>query len=161
MSGTQGATFTSNLDYSNPASIFLTSPQGWGSPPGGQDGYANYPDAKDELMQFRLSAKKALDSAVNSVEVGVDYTDRSKNLDVNEFFLSVRRGSVGASGDLMPSAYVARVLIGAGTAAFGGRRLPAAEALAAADLAPIGTDGAVGHDIARRAIGAHQDHSAS
>jgi iron complex outermembrane receptor protein len=107
MSGTQGATFSSTLDYSNPASIFLTSPQGWGSPPGGQDGYVNYPDAKDELIQFRLSAKKALDSAINSVEVGVDYTDRSKNLDVNEFFLSVKRGSVGASVPV-PSQYLLR-----------------------------------------------------
>ena len=107
MSGTQGATFSSTLDYANPASIFLTSPQGWGSPPGGQDGYANYPDAKDELMQFRLSTKKVLEGAINSVEVGVDYTDRSKNLDVNEFFLSVKRGSVGASV-AVPSQYLLR-----------------------------------------------------
>jgi histidine ammonia-lyase len=39
-----------------------------------------------------------------------------------------RYGSVGASGDLMPSAYIARVLV-AGEAEFQGRRLPAAEAL--------------------------------
>lgn len=107
MSGTQGATFSSTLDYANPASIFLTSPQGWGSPPGGQDGYVNYPDAKDELMQFRLSAKKTLDGVINAVEFGVDYTDRSKNLDVNEFFLSVRRGSVNASVPV-PSQYLLR-----------------------------------------------------
>jgi len=48
-----------------------------------------------------------------------------------------RYGSVGASGDLMPSAYVARVLIGTGTAEFGGRRMPATEALQAAGLEPI------------------------
>ena len=48
-----------------------------------------------------------------------------------------RYGSVGASGDLMPSAYIARVLVGAGEAEFGGRRLPAEEALAAAGLRPI------------------------
>ncbi len=48
-----------------------------------------------------------------------------------------RYGSVGASGDLMPSAYIARVLTGLGEAEFEGRRLPAEEALAAARLLPI------------------------
>ncbi len=43
-----------------------------------------------------------------------------------------RYGSVGASGDLMPSAYIARVLLGMGEAEFQGRRMPSAEALAAA-----------------------------
>jgi phenylalanine ammonia-lyase len=46
-------------------------------------------------------------------------------------------GSVGASGDLMPSAYIARVLVGMGEAEFEGRRLDAIEALEAAGLAPI------------------------
>ena len=48
-----------------------------------------------------------------------------------------RYGSVGASGDLMPSAYIARVLVGAGEAEFQGRRLAAVEALEAAGLRPI------------------------
>lgn len=48
-----------------------------------------------------------------------------------------RYGSVGASGDLMPSAYIARVLEGMGEADFAGRRLPADEALEAAGLKPI------------------------
>jgi phenylalanine ammonia-lyase len=48
-----------------------------------------------------------------------------------------RYGSVGASGDLMPSAYIARVLVGMGEAEVGGRRMPAEEALAAAGLRPM------------------------
>jgi len=48
-----------------------------------------------------------------------------------------RYGSVGASGDLMPSAYLARVLAGMGEAEFAGRRMPALEALQAAGLQPI------------------------
>ncbi len=48
-----------------------------------------------------------------------------------------RYGSVGASGDLMPSAYIARVLLGEGEAEFQGRRMPAAEALTSAGIAPI------------------------
>ena len=48
-----------------------------------------------------------------------------------------RYGSVGASGDLMPSAYIARVLVGLGEAELGGTRMPALEALEAAGLRPI------------------------
>jgi histidine ammonia-lyase len=47
------------------------------------------------------------------------------------------QGSVGASGDLAPLAHVAAAMIGAGEAAIGDRVLPAAEALAAAGLAPV------------------------
>ncbi len=47
------------------------------------------------------------------------------------------QGSVGASGDLAPLAHVALVAIGEGEASYQGRRLPGAEALAAAGLAPV------------------------
>ena len=47
------------------------------------------------------------------------------------------KGSVGASGDLTPLAHLSATLIGVGEATRGGRRMPAAEALAAAGLRPI------------------------
>ena len=47
------------------------------------------------------------------------------------------RGSVGASGDLAPLAHLALVVIGEGEAMHHGRRMPGAEALAAAGLRPI------------------------
>jgi histidine ammonia-lyase len=47
------------------------------------------------------------------------------------------RGSVGASGDLAPLAHLALPLVGEGEASFEGQRLPGAEALAAAGLAPL------------------------
>ena len=50
-----------------------------------------------------------------------------------------RYGSVGASGDLMPSAYLARVLVGEGEAELSGRRMSATDALRAAGLAPMPT----------------------
>jgi len=46
-------------------------------------------------------------------------------------------GSVGASGDLTPLSYVAAVLVGEREVSFGGRVVPAAEALAAAGLRPL------------------------
>ncbi len=48
-----------------------------------------------------------------------------------------RRGSVGASGDLAPLAHLALGLIGEGEVEHDGRTVPAAEALAAAGLAPL------------------------
>jgi histidine ammonia-lyase len=47
------------------------------------------------------------------------------------------QGSVGASGDLAPLAHMAATMIGVGEALFRDRKLPAADALAAAGLAPI------------------------
>lgn len=47
------------------------------------------------------------------------------------------QGSLGASGDLAPLANLALPLIGGGEVMVGGRRVPAAEALAGAGLAPL------------------------
>ena len=46
-------------------------------------------------------------------------------------------GSVGASGDLVPLAHMAGLLIGIGYAQFNGQRLPAGEALSQAGLSPV------------------------
>src|SRR5215207_4896517 len=47
------------------------------------------------------------------------------------------KGSVGSSGDLAPLAHLALVLIGEGEAFHGGERLPGADALERAGLAPV------------------------
>jgi histidine ammonia-lyase len=47
------------------------------------------------------------------------------------------QGSVGASGDLAPLAHLALALVGEGECVFGGHRLPGADALRAAGLAPL------------------------
>jgi len=54
------------------------------------------------------------------------------------------QGSVGASGDLVPLAHLSLVLIGEGEALYQGRRLPGAQALAAAGLAPLKLESAEG-----------------
>ncbi len=48
-----------------------------------------------------------------------------------------RYGSVGASGDLIPSAYIGRTLLGQGDVVYGGKRMAAKEALQQACLEPI------------------------
>ena len=46
-------------------------------------------------------------------------------------------GSVGASGDLIPSAYIGRVLLGEGDVLFDGEKMPAASALGLACVQPL------------------------
>jgi len=53
------------------------------------------------------------------------------------FPLIPSRGSVGASGDLIPLAHLALLLIGEGEACFRGERLPGAEALRRARISPV------------------------
>ena len=48
-----------------------------------------------------------------------------------------RKGSVGASGDLAPLSHLAIVLLGGGEAFYDGERMPGAEALQRAGLAPV------------------------
>ncbi len=48
-----------------------------------------------------------------------------------------QKGSVGASGDLAPLSHLAIVLLGGGEAFLGGERLPGAQALQRAGLAPV------------------------
>jgi histidine ammonia-lyase len=47
------------------------------------------------------------------------------------------KGSVGASGDLAPLAHIALTIIGEGEAFYQGRRMPSAEALRLAEIAPL------------------------
>jgi len=92
MNGDGVAVFKSTLNYADPNVIKLTSSQGWGSDiiAGGQDGYLNQPTIEDELKAVRLSATRALDDGLSSFEVGFNYSERSKGLVNDEWFLRVK-----------------------------------------------------------------------
>ncbi|UVO55059.1 TonB-dependent receptor [Sphingomonas sp. SUN039] len=111
--GYAGAVFTPSLNYGDYNLIQLTSPQGWGgnitpaTGPGivnGQDGYYNNRLVKDELKQFRASVERELDSSfLKSVEAGAAYTDRSKSLTPNEFFLGLKANTNGTTSVPIPT----------------------------------------------------------
>ncbi len=96
--GDQGAVFSPSLDYTDPNLILLTSPQGWGGDiiPGGQVGFLNSPTVEDELSSIRLSAERMLSGVVSSMEFGVNYSERSKSLVADEFFLALANGETSA-----------------------------------------------------------------
>lgn len=98
---TRGTRFTANvLDYSNPALIRITSPLGWGGDrfnengvqvaQGGQTGFYNRPEIYEDLMQFKAAANYELgDTGITGMQIGVDFTDRSKKKTANEFFIDL------------------------------------------------------------------------
>ncbi len=88
--------FTTDLDYSDPSLMRLTSPQGWGGDviPGGQDGYLNMPTIEDELKAVRLTLNGEIDlGAFNGIETGLYFSTREKSLVANEWFLGIPGGA--------------------------------------------------------------------
>ena len=83
------------------------------------------------LLRANALAKGFSGAHIHTVELIVECLNRGVLPHVPS------RGSVGASGDLAPLAHLALPLIGEGEAWFEGRRLPGAEALAAAGLEPV------------------------
>jgi iron complex outermembrane recepter protein len=97
-SGLEGTTFTHQLNYADYNTILLTSPQGWGGTQiatngtridGGQDGYYNDRVVEDRIWQFRTEVGKEMDGFISRFRVGMNYTDRSKSLVPEEYFLGI------------------------------------------------------------------------
>ncbi|MBX9897855.1 MAG: TonB-dependent receptor [Qipengyuania sp.] len=83
-------TFKPTLNYADPTLFVITDPQGWnscgGTVPNCQDGFVNRPRIRDRLQSIRLQAIQALDGDIESVTVGVNYSDRRKQL-IDEGFV--------------------------------------------------------------------------
>lgn len=114
-SSSSGAGFTHLLDYSDYDLIQLTSPQGWGGTQigsdgtavrNGQDGYYNNRKVKDELWQFRVEVEREFESGpFHSVQLGWNYTNRSKSLVPEEYFLGLAANTDGATSVPVPADY--------------------------------------------------------
>ncbi|WP_312065772.1 TonB-dependent receptor [Brevundimonas sp.] len=87
--------FTSQLDYSDPNLIKITSPQGWGGDviPGGQAGYMNTPSIEDEIKAVRFVTTRQLhQSPFSSIDFGVNYSEREKTFVNDQYYLAVPGG---------------------------------------------------------------------
>lgn len=110
-----GTAFKPSLNYGDFATIVLTSPQGWGGDQtavngtrivGGQDGYYNNRKVRDELWQFRTEIAKEIDSAwLQSVQFGLNYTNRGKSLTPDEAFLGLVANTNGTTSLPVPAQF--------------------------------------------------------
>ena len=91
----RGAFYTHQLNYSDTNLIRLTDPLGWGGGVVPQAGYYNNRVVKDDLKQYRLQVEHEFgpDIFLKSVQFGLGYTDRSKSLDPQEFFIRLAGGA--------------------------------------------------------------------
>jgi iron complex outermembrane recepter protein len=89
-----------SLNYADASRVVLSDPQGWG-----HDGLVKYPKIKDEIKSMRLSGKRTLGSFVSSVEIGGDYSERTKDVKKDEFelFLKNNRAPITVPASLLLS----------------------------------------------------------
>lgn len=113
-SGTTGTVFRPTLNYGDYNNILLTSPQGWGGTQiatngtridGGQDGYYNDRIVEDKLYQFRGEVKRNFDGPVKSVQLGMNYTKRTKSLVPDEYFIGLTANTTGTVSVAVPTQY--------------------------------------------------------
>ena len=105
VSGETGTFFTPTLNYSDPNLIRLTDPLGWGGSRV-QAGYFNDRQVEDELIQYRAELEREFETNfLSSVKVGVNYTDRDKSLNPDEFFVGLPGG---ATERAIPAQYLLR-----------------------------------------------------
>ena len=64
---------------------------GWNGAPLNQAGYDNLRKTRDDLKQAHAEIERELGSFISSVKIGVNYTDRSKKLSVQEAYLRAFR----------------------------------------------------------------------
>ena len=113
-SGTSGTVFAPTLNYGDYSLIQLTSPQGWGGNQtapngttivGGQDGYYNNRIIKDKIIQARVEVEKELEGPISSIQLGMNYTERSKSLTPDEAFLGLVANTNGTTSVPVPSQF--------------------------------------------------------
>jgi iron complex outermembrane receptor protein len=101
--GSTGVThLTTQNNYSNYNTTFLTDPGNWGGGPT-RSGYLGHPTVEDELKGVKLAATRKLgDFFLSDVTFGANYAERTKSKYQYQSTLYLQNG---ASHDVVPAAY--------------------------------------------------------
>ncbi len=109
-----GTFFRPTLNYGDYNLIQLTSPLGWGGDQtgvnggrirGGQDGYYNNRIIEDELWQYRVEIEREMEGFLKSVQFGVNYTTRTKQLTPDEAFVGLIANTDGLTSLPVPTQF--------------------------------------------------------
>ncbi|TKD51823.1 TonB-dependent receptor [Sphingomonas baiyangensis] len=114
VTGPRGTVFSPRLNYADYNLIRLTSPLGWGGNQtsvdgrqilNGQDGYYNNRIIVDEIRQYRGEVEKELEGFLRSVQFGLNFTQRTKQLTPDEAFLGLVANTDGQTSVVIPEQF--------------------------------------------------------
>ncbi|NJC32940.1 iron complex outermembrane receptor protein [Sphingomonas jejuensis] len=83
-------TYAPGLDYADGSQITLGDRAPWGG--WGHDGAIRFPDVEEEVYALDLRVNHEMDGFLSGVDVGVNYTHRTKSKRVNDFDLFLKNG---------------------------------------------------------------------
>lgn len=94
-------TFGTGFNYTDRSLIKLTDVQGWGGADI-QAGYTKAPRVEDKIRAFRFSGKRDLPDGMffSDLDVGINFSDRSKRREFTEALLAVKGGGRTASATI-------------------------------------------------------------
>ncbi len=99
-------TLDPGLNYNDPSVVKLTDPGGWG-----QDGYYKTPKVTDELKAARFDIARDIDSPVSKFDAGVNYNERTKTRNSDEWFLFLQSGYKLPDGTVNSAAIPSNCLV--------------------------------------------------
>jgi iron complex outermembrane recepter protein len=95
VTGDGRSTFSPSFDFGDGSKVYLTDPANWG-----RDGRSQFPKVRDEIKAVKLSAGRSFDSWFSSIEAGVDYSERDKDMNRTEVYYNLKNNRAPA---LIPS----------------------------------------------------------
>jgi len=79
------STFHPSFDYGDGSKVYLADPPNWG-----RDGRSQFPHVGDEMKALKLTAGRAFEGFFNSLEGGLDYSERDKRMNRTEVYYNLK-----------------------------------------------------------------------
>ncbi|KQW45619.1 MULTISPECIES: TonB-dependent receptor [unclassified Roseateles] len=87
VTGDGRSTFAPTFDFANQSAVYLRDPANWG-----RDGRSQFPKVGDEIKALKLTAGRVFDGWLSSIEAGVDYSERDKDMNRTEVNYALKNG---------------------------------------------------------------------
>ncbi len=80
-------TLTPSVDFGDRNAVQLSDPANWG-----RDGRSQFPMVQDKLKSARFSVSRGFESVFSNLEVGANYSDRTKDMNRTEVYFNLLNG---------------------------------------------------------------------